>query len=114
MGDPVTNTLPLNRDGLLAGYESPSGVFDEMIAPTGSLRSPWEQFIGGVNRSGPHGLTQRADQVKRLLREGGVTYSAVGARRGRIGRGNSIRCRCCSISALGSHWLKHSFSGPHF
>ena len=53
-----------------------------MIAPAGSLRAPWEQFIGGVNRSGPQGLAQRSEQVKRLLREGGVTYNAVGAPQG--------------------------------
>ena len=82
MGDPVTNSLPLARDGLLADYRPPAGVFDEMIAPAGSLRSPWEQFIGGVNRSGPQGLAQRAEQVKRLLRENGVTYNAVGAPQG--------------------------------
>ena len=76
-----SNQLP--RDGLLADYRPPAGVFDEMVAPAGLLRSPWEQFIGGVQSVGPAvGLTQRAEQVKRLLRESGVTYNVVGAPQG--------------------------------
>ena len=46
----LANRLP--QEGLLAEYRPPAGVFDEMVAPDGVLRSPWEQFIGGVNRTG--------------------------------------------------------------
>jgi len=78
--DTLLNVLP--RDGVLAGYQPPSDVFDEMVAPDGQLRSPWEQFITSVRASGPEGLALRSEQVKRLLRESGVTYSAIGAPQG--------------------------------
>ncbi|MCE9555873.1 MAG: circularly permuted type 2 ATP-grasp protein [Planctomycetes bacterium] len=78
-GEAITLSKQLPRDGVLADYQPPAGVFDEMVAPDGALRSPWEQFIGGVNRSGAEALGQRSEQVKRLLRESGVTYNAAGA-----------------------------------
>jgi uncharacterized circularly permuted ATP-grasp superfamily protein/uncharacterized alpha-E superfamily protein len=79
MGGAVSLSNQLPRDGLLAAYQPPVGLYDEMVAPSGTLRAPWEQFIGGTNRSGAVGLTQRAEQVRRLLRESGVTYNVVGA-----------------------------------
>ncbi len=82
MGEAASLPNHLPRDGLLAGYQPLAGVYDEMVAPSGLLRSPWEQFIGGVNRAGVAGLVQRAEQVKRLLRENGVTYNVVGAPQG--------------------------------
>src|SRR3954469_3270202 len=82
MGESVNLSNRLPREGLLATYQPSAGVFDEMVAPDGQLRSPWDQFIGGINRTGPVGLVQRAEQVKRLLRESGVTYNVVGAPQG--------------------------------
>ena len=73
----LANRLP--QEGLLAEYKPPAGVFDEMVAPDGVLRAPWEQFIGGVTRTGATGLAQQSERVKRLLRESGVTYNAIGA-----------------------------------
>ena len=78
-GETITFSQQLPRDGVLAEYQTPAGVFDEMVAPCGELRSPWEQFISGVNQSGADALGLRAEQVKRLLRESGVTYNAAGA-----------------------------------
>jgi uncharacterized circularly permuted ATP-grasp superfamily protein/uncharacterized alpha-E superfamily protein len=82
MGEDLNLSNQLPRDGLLAEYRPPSGVFDELVTPAGLLRAPWEQFIGGVNRAGATGLAQRSEQVKRLLRESGVTYNVVGAPQG--------------------------------
>jgi uncharacterized circularly permuted ATP-grasp superfamily protein/uncharacterized alpha-E superfamily protein len=78
------NTLlgVLPRDRVLAGYQPPAGVYDEMVAPGGTFRSAWEQLISSVSASGVEGLSQRAEQVRRLLRESGVTYSAIGAPQG--------------------------------
>src|SRR5262245_48829578 len=71
------NSLPL--DGPFARYLPEAGVFDELVDPTGVIRSPWSQFVSGLNRLGPGCLVQRAEQVKRSLRESGVTYNAAGA-----------------------------------
>jgi len=78
--DQISNQLPAG--GPLADYRPPAGVFDEMVTPGRLLRSPWQQFIGGVNRAGAMGLAQRSEQVRRLLREGGVTYNALCAPQG--------------------------------
>ncbi len=82
MPDAARLNNPLPCDRLIAGYQPESGVFDEMIAPSGLLRSSWQQFASGLNHIGTAGLSQRAEQVKRLLRENGVTYNAVGAPKG--------------------------------
>jgi uncharacterized circularly permuted ATP-grasp superfamily protein/uncharacterized alpha-E superfamily protein len=82
MGTAVTISNQLPRDGLFSDYHPPKGVFDEMLAPTGLLRAPWEQLIGGVHRSGESGLANRSEQVKRSLRENGVTYNVDGAPKG--------------------------------
>ncbi len=74
--------LQLPREGLLAGYQPPGGVFDEMLAPGGLLRQPWDRFVDGLGKLGTAGLAQRTEQVRRILRENGVTYSAVGAPQG--------------------------------
>jgi uncharacterized circularly permuted ATP-grasp superfamily protein/uncharacterized alpha-E superfamily protein len=71
------NSLP--RDGIFADYRPEAGVFDEMVAPNGAIRSPWEQFVVGLNQLGKAGLVDRTEQVKRSLRETGATYSAAGA-----------------------------------
>ncbi len=81
-GEAITSSNQLPRDGVLADYHPSASAFDEMVAPSGELRSPWGQFIGSIHRSGAEGLAQRSEQVKRLLRESGVTYSAAGAPQG--------------------------------
>src|SRR5689334_15365783 len=76
----LSNHLP--TDGPLADYRPPAGVFDEMITPERLLRAPWQQFVGRIGQAGAAGLAQRSEQVKRLLRENGVTYNVVGAPKG--------------------------------
>jgi len=82
MGEAVKLSNQLPAEGLLADYRPPAGVFDEMVTSARLLRSPWQQFIGGVNRAGATGLAQRTEQVRRLLREGGVTYNVLGTPQG--------------------------------
>ncbi len=102
MGEAVKFSNQLPSDGLLADYRPPAGVFDEMVTPARLLRAPWGQFIGRVHQAGAPGLIQRSEQVKRLLRENGVTYNVVALRRVPIVPGNSTHSRSFSIGKPGS------------
>ncbi len=79
------NSLPSAENGqepnLCQGYQ-PTGRFDEMLDSAGRVRPDWQRFATGLNALGPSGLAQRADQVRRFLRENGVTYNVYGAPQG--------------------------------
>jgi len=62
-------------------YQPPGHGFDEMLGPGGQLRPAWSRFAQGLDEIGARGLAGRADQVRRLLRENGVTYNVYGAAR---------------------------------
>ena len=67
---------------LFLDYAPPAGVYDEVVAENGRVRETWQPFVRVLNSFGAEGLGQRDDQVKRLLRENGVTYSTQGAPQG--------------------------------
>src|SRR4051812_30921529 len=67
--------------GLFTGYAPPFNAFDE-LSKDGRLRQSWQQFVHGLEELGPQGLAQRSEQVRRLLRENGVTYNLYGAPQG--------------------------------
>ena len=67
--------------GLLTGYVPPPDAFDELFKGE-RLRESWQKFVHGLEELGPQGLTQRAEQARRLLRENGVTYNFYGAPQG--------------------------------
>ncbi len=60
---------------LLAQYRPSSEVFDEMSTATGSVRPHWQSLLAGLERIGPEDLRERAESVRQLLREHGVTYN---------------------------------------
>lgn len=53
-----------------------------MVDAQGKVRPGWDRFATGLDALGTAGLTQRADQVRRALRENGVTYNVYGAPQG--------------------------------
>ncbi|HZZ70779.1 MAG TPA: circularly permuted type 2 ATP-grasp protein [Pirellulales bacterium] len=68
--------------GLFLDYAPPPDVYDEVLGADGRVRDSWQPFAQVLNGLGPAGLLHRGDQVKRLLRENGVTYSTQGAPQG--------------------------------
>jgi uncharacterized circularly permuted ATP-grasp superfamily protein len=67
---------------LFTDYLPPPGVYDEVRGPDGSVRDSWKRFAQVLQTLGPQGISQRAEQAHRLLRENGVTYSVQGAPQG--------------------------------
>ncbi len=53
-----------------------------MVDASGGLRPDWNRFSAGLDSLGPGGLADRADHVRRALRENGVTYNVYGAPQG--------------------------------
>src|SRR6187551_3478986 len=81
MMQPTGTVEEMPLGGLLTGYVPPPDAFDELLKG-GLLRESWQQFMQGLEELGPQGLTQRAEQARRLLRENGVTYNFYGAPQG--------------------------------
>ena len=54
---------------LLAGYAERAAVYDEMLAPDGTVRAHWRTFVEGFARLGADGRAAAADSTRRLLRE---------------------------------------------
>ncbi|MFN0018536.1 MAG: circularly permuted type 2 ATP-grasp protein [Pirellulaceae bacterium] len=81
MMQPTGTVEEMPPGGLLTGYVPPPDAFDELFKG-GLLRESWQQFMLGLEELGPQGLTQRAEQARRLLRENGVTYNFYGAPQG--------------------------------
>lgn len=60
----------------------PAGA-DELHAPDGSLQSHWTPFLASLERLGPDELSRRRLDIRRLLRENGVTFHVHGDPGGR-------------------------------
>ncbi len=65
--------LPLLRD-----YRPIPGVFDEMMAPDGSVRAHWAPLLSAFDALGPGALEERHALIQRLIREDGITYNVYG------------------------------------
>ncbi len=85
MPNPVMTSSPSAESGqepnLCQSYRPP-GRFDEMVDASGRVRPGWQRFAAGLDTLGQTGLAHRADQVRRFLRENGVTYNVYGAPQG--------------------------------
>ncbi len=73
---------PDPSSGVLQRYAPVEGLYDEMMSGSRTLRHGWQRFAQGLDSLGPTGLAQRAEQMRRLLRENGVTYSVHGGPQG--------------------------------
>ena len=67
-----------------AQYGLPHGAYDEMYLPDGNPRQHWRYLTPALLALGPHELERRADEVRRLVREHGVSYHVYGEPEGSI------------------------------
>lgn len=67
--------------GIGAGlsYRPGEGSYDEMVDAKGHLRSGWDTFLRALEKLGSDQLSRRWEQVRRLIRENGVTFNVYGA-----------------------------------
>ncbi|MGO9029877.1 MAG: circularly permuted type 2 ATP-grasp protein [Acidimicrobiales bacterium] len=74
---------PVGNDGqhpgtvLPDGYATLPGRPDELVAADGSVRQRWRQVIGELAGLEPSGLMARRDELDRLLRNEGATYTVL-------------------------------------
>lgn len=61
-----------------AGYEPIPLTFDEMHAQPGGVRPHWSDFLRSFEAMGPGTLARRWAEVRRLMRENGVTFNVHG------------------------------------
>lgn len=59
---------------LLSAYRPLPGVWDEMMAPDGTLRPPWTRFFAELAPLGPQQLDEAFASAERHLRDSGVFY----------------------------------------
>ncbi|WP_322044985.1 circularly permuted type 2 ATP-grasp protein [Paraburkholderia sp. J67] len=59
-----------------------SGHWDELSAPDGVLREPWQQFFGLLDKAGVAGLDGAVASVARQVRENDITYNVYADRGG--------------------------------
>jgi uncharacterized circularly permuted ATP-grasp superfamily protein/uncharacterized alpha-E superfamily protein len=78
MYDTAAPPQPDAPAGWTEDYRPPSGVYDEMAAAAGELRLHWRYVIGALAALGSEGFNARWAEVRRLLRENGVTYNVYG------------------------------------
>jgi uncharacterized circularly permuted ATP-grasp superfamily protein/uncharacterized alpha-E superfamily protein len=74
---------PAHTASLLGAYRPPQGVYDELVAPDGSLRPHWKSFVELLDALGGDELERRWQQARRLIHEHGVTYNVHGDPEGR-------------------------------
>ena len=70
-----TVASPREKCALLADYQPVSGAFDELFTATGELRAHFIPLVRDLDRLGPAELRRRADTVRRLIHEQGITYN---------------------------------------
>jgi uncharacterized circularly permuted ATP-grasp superfamily protein/uncharacterized alpha-E superfamily protein len=71
----VDGTAAAAGVGPFASYAPLSECRDEMCGEAGALRPHWEYVGDALGALGGAGLEQRAHELRRLLRENGVTYN---------------------------------------
>ena len=69
--DPLSN--PIFRDYFKTNYS-----YDELIGEDGALRPHWETFFNSYGRLGDDEIFSRNNDIRRLLKENGVTYNIYG------------------------------------
>lgn len=66
-------------DQLLANYQPPDGVADELYFPDGRVRPVWQNFLNHVSGQSTDALLNRFGRGDQYLRDAGVFYRQYGA-----------------------------------
>ncbi len=68
---------------LVTQYCPPAGAYDELCTGAGQVRAHWQYLTQALGALGPVELERRSEEVRRLLREYGVTYHVYGDPQGK-------------------------------
>src|SRR5207247_1769373 len=78
----ATVAPPNEPSALLAGYQPAGAAFDELFTDAGQVRARYGPLMRDLDKLGPAELKRRADTVRRLIHEQGITYNIYGDARG--------------------------------
>ena len=78
----ATVAPPNEPSALLAGYQPVGAAFDELFTDAGQVRARYGPLMRDLDKLGPAELKRRADTVRRLIHEQGITYNIYGDARG--------------------------------
>jgi uncharacterized circularly permuted ATP-grasp superfamily protein/uncharacterized alpha-E superfamily protein len=56
-------------------YQPPSGFYDEMVSPDGSVRPHWRPLVESLEHMGEAGFSRRWQEGRRLIHENGTAYN---------------------------------------
>ncbi len=71
---PKNDALPIGSL-LTDGYQPSDDVFDEMLAPDGSVRPHWLPFLDALGSMSEAQIAHHWDTAQRLIQENGTTYN---------------------------------------
>ena len=77
----VEEASPIKTTGdlpLCGRYDTLNGVYDEMCSRDSCVRLHWQSFVREIDTLTPQELRHRQSEIRRLLRENGVTYNVHG------------------------------------
>lgn len=63
---------------LLEYYQSSPFAYDELLHPDGSVREQWRFLFDALERLGTREIENRSLEIRRILRDNGVTYNVMG------------------------------------
>jgi uncharacterized circularly permuted ATP-grasp superfamily protein/uncharacterized alpha-E superfamily protein len=70
----VMGRLESQSERLFSTYKPPAGTYDEVAGADGP-RAAWREFVDRMEAGGVQGLGLQSEQVRRLMRESGLSYS---------------------------------------
>ncbi len=82
---PESSLLPAQLECFCDAYRFPAGAYDEMCRADGELRAHWEYPMRALGKLGTEALQTRRGEIRRLIRQNGVTYNVYGDPQG-VGR----------------------------
>ena len=60
-------------------YRQVSGLRDDALAIDGSIKPQWEYLLNSLRNLGPEVMAERAQKVRRILRDDGATFNIYGS-----------------------------------
>jgi len=75
---PESSPLLADSECFCDAYRFPADTYDEMCIAMGELRPHWEYPMRALGKLGTEALQARRDEIRRLVRQNGVTYNVYG------------------------------------
>jgi len=105
MSSSIEAAPPQPQGSPFSAYRPVVGAYDEMLDASGELRPSWHKLIHSLERDGAEGLTRQTDQMRRLLRENGVTYNVYGEK---TDEGRPWELDCLPLVLSSNEWNRLS------